>query len=214
MILIRTTARQTRAGAGVDYLPQLVAAIEAEGLRGTILTDGPEPRTFPGWDAVTTGKVLGSRLSGWRALHEIAASGGPALLLEDDVIPVPGGVARMLAYPMPAHLAFLSFFDIRVPHPRGEPGIRELPCDEFMQAQATWIPVATARRLEAEDPHVVHRAGFSRIHAFDLCLGLLCHELVAPLYGLVLPNLVDHQGDASVVEPCRDWHLRSGWLAS
>jgi hypothetical protein len=206
MIIIRTTTRTL----GVDYLPELVGAIERERVRGTILTDGPIARQFPGWCCVATGSVLGSRLSGWRALELIAQGGADTLLLEDDVLPVPGGITRMLDQPIPGYQAFCSFFDIRVTdhHPR----LSDEPCKEFMQAQAVKFPASTAAILARCDPTKLKRASFSDVHAFDLCVGVYCDELVSPLYGLLLPNLVEHRGDVSAVEPGRPWNLRSGWL--
>lgn len=208
-LIIRTTTRE----ADADYLPALLDAVEAEGKSGVILTDGPIPRTRPGWDAVCTGAVKGSRLSGWACLRYIAASGQDGLLLEDDVLPVGGGVARMLGFEVPKHHAFLSFFDIRIPWFPRVPGIYSEGSDQFMQAQALKIPLATAQRLQDEDPTRIHRAGFNPLHAFDLCLGVLAAELVCPTYGIVWPNLVQHVGDQSAVEPRRNWKLRSGWLA-
>jgi len=203
MIIIRTAARH-----GADYLPELVAQVEAEGHRGVILADGEQARDFEGWTCLRTGRRIGGRLAGWAALRLIAEMGTDALLLEDDVSPVPGGIARMLAYQVPPHLAWVSFFDIRIPDER-RAGLREEPCRMFMQAQAIKLPARTARALAQLDPRQVVRAGFSPEHAFDLCMALLCGD---QRYGLLLPNLVDHRGTVSAVEPGRRWELRSGWL--
>jgi hypothetical protein len=204
-VLIRTAPRD-----GADYLPELVAQVEAEGHYGVILADAEEPRRFDGWTCLATGQRLGGRLAGWCALQIAAATDRDALILEDDVVPVPGGVGRMLACQVPHHLAFVSFFDIRIAS--GAPGLREEPCSEFMQAQAIKVPARTARALAGLDPTGIIREGFNRLHAFDLCLGLLASDHVSPYYGLLYPNLVDHRGDVSAVEPGRRWSLRSGWL--
>jgi hypothetical protein len=75
------------------------------------------------------------------------------------------------------------------------------------------IPAATARKVADRDPSLIRRPGFNPRHGFDMAFGELCHELVGPLYGLVYPNLVQHRGDLSAVEPGRPWRMRAGWLA-
>jgi hypothetical protein len=207
VLVIRTAPR----AGGADYLPELVGHCEADGIGGTLLNDDRAPRRWPGsnWTSSATGGRQGSLRSGWYALELASGHGQDLLLLEDDVIPATGAVREMFDYVVPEHLAFVSFFDAKK-RPRVA-GLLELPCSRFLFAQALKIPLRTVRgvlsgKAPADYPDPPR-------HMFDWNFGRFAAVRSAASYGLVLPNLVEHRGDVSVVYPERPGPFRSTWFA-
>jgi len=190
MIIVRTAPRK-----GVDYLPELVAAVEAEGFKGAILNDQEYARTgFPGWDCKATGATTplrGARQAGWVALQLVTYYGEDCLLLEDDVMPVPGAVRTMLEHVVPAHQMWVSFWDNKRSLPR-TPGTFSMPAKEFSGSLAMKVPLRTARAVIWANPWRFDHPQLLPLHDWDRALGLFCVAAeIGNVYGLRRPSLVE-----------------------
>lgn len=210
MIIIRTAPRR----GGVDYLPELVDAVEREGLKGYVITDGTPPRKFPGWGWRVTGRdrPSGSREAGWRALECMVDLQVDGLLLEDDVMPVPGAVRRMFETEVPPDWMWVSFWDNRTKLPR-DPGTFGRPAVEFSGSLAMKVPLRTARAVMEANPWGYDHPTLLPLHDWDRALGLFCAEKkIGGFYGLRRPSLVEHRGDVTSTNSQRKRAIKAAWL--
>jgi hypothetical protein len=195
----------------VDYLSNTLATLSAQGadecdLR-VVIADGYRPSLPDGWDLDATKERFGTRSVMWRAFRWATKAGIDRLLFfQDDVIPCINLVRAVASAPIPSELAFLDLFDVKEVHNAALAGIYRTPAmgrdgGGYMCAQAMVFPAEVVHWLAKQDPMSVHLPWTGKRRGADSVLGRLLAESPWPLYGAVLPAMVEHVGAISASWP-------------
>jgi hypothetical protein len=199
MILLVVTC----GARGSQYLGNLVEQIDQSGWAGRrfIISDGPPPlRT--GWPTIASPEREGQTKTYWRALavglEEARRSRADRfVILEDDVELSQNALQYMERTPLHPVLAFVTWFDGHAIRPGSKDGIHLVPAQRFCCLQGvTWRPRTAETLLGSSDVRA-----FRNWHEGDV---LASKILTGQLYGVHVPNLVQHLGVTSLCNPGQD----------
>ncbi len=196
--------------AGVDYLPDTLAALDAAGaaaLDRLVLSDGPRPEGCR-WPIITRDPPAHStRANLWQAFRAALAMNAERLLyFEDDVYACRNAVARMAAVEIPRAVALVSFHDKKQILERRAPGLHMVPAPDtdgrgFWGLQAVAIPRRALEYLVQLDPFSI-RTGNTRRNG-DRVLEDFLARSPWPAVAYHSPSLVRHTGEVSAAHPDR-----------
>lgn len=210
MISVLTTSRRP------DYLVRTLLALDEAGakrVRRVVNVDGfieqtrevlkPHP-SLATWELATCSYGYGTLSSMCAVLCAAAETGEDLLYFEDDILPCKNAVTALLNLDVPKDTAFIVACDIAAHAKDMGPGIHRVAGDGARPwgNQALKIPARTLKWFaEQRIPTQTFK------HGSDTWLRLVCAGPDSPwrTYGVLHPDLFDHVGAASAVDPA--WTL-------
>ena len=207
----------TSPRANKSYLADTLASLERAGAndvdRRVVVCDGPVPRgVSTSWEAYSLGSEPGGNMRAFFEVMRFAVNHGAQRLLyfEDDVVAAPNAIHHMLSVGVPDHLAFVTFFDMKEMFAGAAPGLYSVSTMGkegwgFWGMQAVLYPNATMHYALANQTRIMNR--FPGIkHSSDVALGYDLLYSSRSSYGVHVPGLFEHIGEASSI-----WTNRGGW---